>query len=129
MKTKSAKRSLGSLTLAFESFAVFFAMLAAFGLKVADGVTVWVVGLSIAIVMIALPGVLGKKGSYAFGWALQASMLILSVVTIAFHWLGYVFLLFAMVFFGLWAWAMIAGGTIDSANRVLENQNNDQNVS
>lgn len=129
MKTKSAKRSLGSLTLAFQSFAIFFAMLAAFGLKVADGATVWVVGLALALVAIALPGLLGRRGGYAVGWALQILMLAISIYTIVYHWLGYVFLVFAMVFFGLWSWAMITGGTIDSANRVLEKQNTVKNVS
>ena len=123
MKNKSTKRALGSLALAFESFAVFFGMLAAFGLKVADGVTVWVVGLTISIVMISLPGVLGKPGSYAFGWFMQFLVFGISVAMIPFHWLGYVLLVFSLIFIGLWGWAMIAGSTIDSANRVLREQN------
>lgn len=123
MKNKSAKRSLGSLALAFESFAVFFGMLAAFGLKVADGVTVWVIGLTISIVMIVLPGVLGKPGSYGVGWFLQLLVFGISVAMIPFHWLGYVLLVFSLIFIGLWGWAMIAGSTIDSANRVLREQN------
>jgi hypothetical protein len=101
-------------------------MLAAFGLKVADGATVWVIGLTLSIVAIALPGVLGKKGSYAFGWGFQGSILALSIFTIFFHWLGYLFLVFSMIFIGLWGWAMLAGKTIDTANRVLENQNNQE---
>lgn len=126
MKTRSAQRSLGSMTLAFQSFIIFFGMLAAFGLKVADGSTVWITGLTLSIVAIALPGVLGKKGSYGFGWAFQAFILSLSIFTIFFHWLGYVFLVFSMIFMGLWGWAMLAGKTIDTANRVLENQNNQE---
>lgn len=128
MKTKSLKRSLGSMALAFESFAVFFAMLAAFGLRLADGVTVWAVGLTISIVMILLPGVLGKKGTYAIGWALQVLLLAISIFTIAFSPLGYGYLVFALIFMGVWAWAMIAGGTVDAANRVLQSQTNEQNV-
>jgi phosphoglycerol transferase MdoB-like AlkP superfamily enzyme len=127
MKTKSLKRSLGSMALAFESFVVFFAMLAAFGLKLADGVTVWVVGLTISIVMILLPGVLGKKGSYAVGWALQVLVLGISVFTIAYSPLGYGFLVLSLIFLGVWAWAMIAGSTVDAANRVLQNQSTEQN--
>ncbi|MEN9993079.1 MAG: hypothetical protein RLY83_649 [Actinomycetota bacterium] len=127
MKTKSLKRSLGSMALAFESFVVFFAMLAAFGLQLADGVTVWVIGLSISIVMILLPGVLGKKGSYAIGWALQVLVLGISIFTIAFSPLGYGYLVFSLIFIGVWAWAMIAGSTVDAANRVLENQSNEEN--
>jgi hypothetical protein len=127
MKTKSLQRSLGSMALAFESFVVFFAMLAAFGLRLADGVTIWVVGLTISIVMILLPGVLGKKGSYAFGWALQVLMLGISIFTIFYSPLGYGYLVFSIIFIGIWAWAMIAGSTVDAANRVLQSQTSDQN--
>ena len=127
MKTKSLKRSLGSMALAFESFVVFFAMLVAFGLKLADGATVWTVGLSISIVMILLPGVLGKKGSYAVGWALQILLLGISIFTIAYSPLGYGYLVFSLIFIGVWAWAMIAGSTVDAANRVLQNQAEEQN--
>ncbi|MEN9603614.1 MAG: hypothetical protein RLZZ06_714 [Actinomycetota bacterium] len=127
MKTKSLKRSLGSMALAFESFVVFFAMLAAFGLKLADPVTVWTVGLSLSIVTILLPGVLGKKGSYAFGWVLQILFLGISIFTIAYSPLGYGYLVFSIIFLGLWAWAMIAGSTLDAAKRALENQNSEQN--
>lgn len=127
MKTKSLKRSLGSMALAFESFVVFFAMLAAFGLKLADGATVWVIGLSISIVMILLPGVLGKKGTYAFGWALQVLLLGISIFTIGYSPLGYGYLVFSLIFMGVWAWAMIAGSTVDAANRVLQNQADEQN--
>jgi len=127
LKTKSLKRSLGSMALAFESFVVFFGMLAAFGLQLADGVTVWAIGLSISIVMILLPGVLGKKGSYAFGWALQVLVLGISIFTIAYSPLGYGYLVFSLIFIGVWSWAMIAGSTIDAANRVLENQLIEQN--
>jgi hypothetical protein len=128
MKTRSLKRSLGSMALAFESFVVFFAMLAAFGLKLADGATVWTVGLSISIVMILLPGVLGKKGTYAIGWGLQVLLLAISIYTITvMDWLGYGFLVLSIIFLGVWAWAMIAGSTVDAANRVLQNQADEQN--
>lgn len=127
MKTKSLQRSLGSMALAFQSFVVFFAMLAAFGLRLADGVTIWVVGLTISILMILLPGVLGKKGSYAFGWALQVLMLGISIFTIIYSPLGYGYLVFSIIFIGIWAWAMIAGSTVDAANRVLQSQTTEQN--
>jgi len=119
MKTKSLQRSLGSIALAFESFIIFFATLAAFGLKVGDGPTIWIVGLSLAIITIALPGVLGRPGSYAFGWALQISLLAISIYTIFFSALGYGFLVFSLIFIGIWGWAMLVGKTTDTANRVL----------
>jgi hypothetical protein len=129
MKTKSLKRSLGSIALGFESFVVFFCMLVAFGLKLADGITVWSIGLSISLVMILLPGVLGKRGGYAIGWALQVLLLGISVFTIFYSAVGYGYLVLSLIFLGVWAWAMIAGSTVDAANRVLDKQNNLQNGS
>ena len=117
MAARSARRSLGSMALAFESFVVFFATLAAFGLQVADGAMIWVIGLVLAIVMILTPGVLGRKGSYWLGWALQLTTLVLSILTITVHWVGYIFLVFSFIFIGLWGWAMLTGTTLDAANR------------
>lgn len=117
MAVRSARRSLGSMALAFQSFVVFFATLAAFGLQVADAALIWVIGLALAIVMILTPGVLGKKGSYWFGWFLQLTTLVLSIMTITVHWVGYVFLVFSLIFIGLWGWAMLTGSALDAANR------------
>lgn len=123
MKTKSLQRSLGSIALGFESFIIFFATLAAFGLKVGDGPTVWIIGLSLSIITIGLPGVLGKPGSYAFGWLLQLVLLGISINTIFYSSLGYGFLVFSLIFIGIWGWAMLVGKTTDTANRVLAAKN------
>jgi len=128
MKTKSLQRSLGAIALGFESFIIFFATLAAFGLKVGDGPTVWIVGLALAIVTIALPGVLGKPGSYALGWLLQVVLLGISIYTIFYSALGYGFLVFSLIFIGIWGWAMLVGKTTDTANRVLSAQNNNEEI-
>lgn len=129
MKTKSLQRSLGSIALAFESFIIFFATLAAFGLRVFDGPTIWLVGLGLSIIAIALPGVLGKPGSYFAGWTLQIVLLAISIYTIFYSPLGYGFLAFSLIFIGIWGWAMLVGKTTDTANRVLAAKNNDQNDS
>jgi hypothetical protein len=104
------------MVLAFESFVVFFGTLVAFGLKVADGPTVWAVGLTFSAVLILTPGYLGKPGSYWFGWALQILLLVVSFLV---PWM----LLISIIFVGFWGWAMIAGYTIDLAkkNRAAEN--------
>ena len=129
MKQKSTKRALGSMALAFESFVVFFSMLAAFGLRVAEPALVWSVGLTLSFVMILTPAILGRKGSYAFGWALQVITLFLSIAIIFANTVGYIFLIGSLIFIGLWGWAMIAGSTIDAARRAyvksLEGENND----
>ena len=123
MASKSLQRALGAIVLAFESFIVFFGTLVSFGLKVAQAEVVWAVGLTLAIVMIITPAILGRKGGYIFGSALQVIVLFLAIWTIFVDPAGYVFLIIALIFIGLWAWAMIAGSTIDAAKRALARKN------
>ncbi len=108
VRTVSTQRTLGSMLMAFESFVLFFATLVAFGLKAADVTAVWVVGLSLALALIATPAVLGKPGSYTWGWILQI------LVTLTGIWVPLMWFL-GGIFVCLWAWAMIAGTTIDKA--------------
>ena len=115
MKAKSIRRLLASILLAFESFIVFFATLAGFGLKVADGPVVWAVGLTLSFLLIATPAILGRKGSYGFGWLLQAA-----IISIGF-WLAPMFFI-GGIFACMWAWAMIAGSTIDRAKLAYERE-------
>jgi len=123
MAARSLQRALGAIVLAFESFIVFFGTLVSFGLKVAAPELVWAVGLSLAVVMILTPAVLGRPGGYIFGSALQVVVLFISIWTIFRDPAGYVFLIVSIIFIGLWAWAMIAGSTIDAAKRALKRQN------
>lgn len=96
------------MLLAFEAFVVFFATLVAFGLKVADARWVWAVGLTLTILVITTPAVLKGKPGYAWGWVLQV------LVTLTGIWVPWMWFL-GVVFLCLWAWAMIAGSTIDKA--------------
>jgi hypothetical protein len=115
MRNKSTKRTLGSMLMAFESFVVFFATLVAFGLKVAEGPIVWAVGLTLSFLLILTPAILGKKFSYAWGWFLQLVVVALGI------WVPLMYVI-GGIFVCLWAWAMIAGGTIDKARAVLDRQ-------
>ncbi len=117
----STQRTLGSMALAFESFVIFFATLVAFGLKMADPALVWGFGLGLAIFTILLPAVLGKRGGYQLGWAVQALALVLSVVLAFANPAGWVFVIISVIFVGLWGWAMVAGFTIDKARIAFEN--------
>ncbi len=112
-RNKSVRRMLAAILLAFESFIVFFATLAAFGLRVADPAVVWTVGLLLAFVMIATPAILGSKWSYWFGTALQLLLVLTGIWLPAMWFIGGLFAC-------LWAWAMIAGSTIDKAKAAFE---------
>ncbi|MEY3406724.1 MAG: hypothetical protein RLZZ556_796 [Actinomycetota bacterium] len=114
MAEKSVKRQLGSMILAFEAFVVFFGTLVAFGLKVAEPQLIWGFGLAFSAVLILTPGYLGRKGSYIFAWALQVLLLVVSFFV---PWM----LLIAIIFVGLFGWAMIAGATIDLARKAKAN--------
>lgn len=104
----STQRTLGSMLMAFESFVLFFATLVAFGLHAADTTAVWVVGLLLSLLLIATPGILGKPGSYVWGWVLQALVLLTGI------WVPLMWLI-GGILLCLWAWATIAGTTIDKA--------------
>jgi O-antigen ligase len=108
VRSVSTKRTLGSMLMAFEAFVVLFATLVAFGLKAADTTVVWVVGLALALLLIATPAVLGKRGSYVWGTILQVGIVLTGI------WVPLMWIL-GGILLCLWAWALIAGSTIDKA--------------
>jgi hypothetical protein len=119
--------------LSFEAFVVFFATLAAFGLKVGDPEinlpdtqVIWGIGLSFAILCILTPAVLRKPWGYILGWAIQAAMLVSG------FWLWGMFLIAGLTT-SMWIWALIAGGTIDKARanyqKLMEGQQGGENPS
>ena len=109
MRNRSTKATLGSLVMVFQSVVVFFATLVGFGLQVhPDPAVIWGVGLGLSVILMIFPAVLGKPGTYFIGWVLQAVVISLGL------WVPLMYLL-GVVFLGMWAWGMIAGGTIDKA--------------
>jgi len=120
----STQRTLGSMALAFEAFVIFFATLVAFGLKLAEPGLVWGFGLGMSIFAILLPAILGKRGGYQLGWALQALALCLSIALTIGNPAGWACIIISVMFVGLWGWAMIAGFTIDKARTAFEKQQN-----
>jgi hypothetical protein len=117
-RNKSTKRALSSILMAFESLVVFFATLVAFGTKALgptteNAATVWAAGLTLAVTLIVTPALLGKPGSYIFGWALQIVVVFTGVWVPLMYVVGGIFLC-------LWIWAMVAGGTIDKARAAYE---------
>jgi hypothetical protein len=109
MRNRSTKATLGSLVMVFQSVVVFFATLVGFGLQVyPDPAVIWGVGLGLSVLLMIFPAVLGKPGTYLVGWVLQALVISLGI------WVPLMYVL-GVVFMGMWAWGMIAGGTIDKA--------------
>ena len=109
MRSRSTKATLGSLVMVFQSVVVFFATLVGFGLQVyPEPAVIWGVGLGLSVVLMIFPAVLGKPGTYLLGWIIQGVVLALGI------WVPLMFLL-GTIFLGMWAWGMIAGGTIDRA--------------
>ena len=109
MRNRSTKATLGSLVMVFQSVVVFFATLVGFGLQVhPDPAVIWGVGLGLSVLLMIFPAVLGKPGTYLMGWILQLVVISLGI------WVPLMYLL-GVVFLGMWAWGMIAGGTIDKA--------------
>jgi len=109
MRSRSTKATLGSLVMVFQSVVVFFATLVGFGLQVhPDPAVIWGVGLGLSVLLMIFPAVLGKPGTYLMGWILQLVVISLGI------WVPLMYLL-GVVFLGMWAWGMIAGGTIDKA--------------
>ncbi len=107
---KSTQRALSSIVLGFESFVVFFATLAAFGLEVAPAEQVWTIGLGLAFACILTPAVLRGPVGYGFGWLLQ-----IAILSTGFWLWGMWFI--GTIFLGLWIWAQVIGSTIDRARR------------
>jgi hypothetical protein len=117
-RNRSTKRALSSILMAFESLVVFFATLVAFGTKALgpsteNAATVWAVGLTLAVFLIGTPAILGKPGSYIWGWVLQIAVIFIGVWVPLMYVVGGIFLC-------LWIWAMVAGGTIDKARAAYE---------
>lgn len=109
MRNRSTKATLGSLVMVFQSVVVFFATLVGFGLQVyPDPAVIWGVGLGLSVLLMIFPAVLGKPGTYLIGWILQLVVILLGI------WVPLMYVL-GIVFMGMWAWGMIAGGTIDKA--------------
>jgi hypothetical protein len=95
--------------MVFQSVVVFFATLVGFGLQVyPEPAVIWGVGLGLSVLLMIFPAVLGKPGTYLLGWILQGVVLALGI------WVPLMYLLGA-IFLAMWAWGMIAGGTIDKA--------------
>lgn len=128
MRKQSTKRTLTSLLLAFEAIIIFFGTLVAFGLKFADGATVWAVGLSLSAFTIILPAWISKPGGYVAGWLLQFAIVAFSFWSASVNGVGGFFIFLSLIMLGMWIWAIIAGSTVDTARVAWEKANGSESL-
>ncbi|MGX1931591.1 DUF4233 domain-containing protein [Microbacterium resistens] len=107
-------QKLGAIVLGFEAIVVGLGGLTVFGLRaLPPAIEPWwaiVGGAVVAVAMIVAAGLLGSRSGIVLGWILQ-------VVVLASALLVPAMLVIAVIFGGMWAYAMIAGGRVDRAAR------------
>jgi Protein of unknown function (DUF4233) len=115
-RARGAAESLGSIVLGFESVIVFLGGLAVFGLRALPaGIEPWwgvVAGVVMAVLMIAVSGVLRHRWGIVLGWVLQVIVALAGFLVPAFF-------LVALIFGGMWAYATIKGASLDARNARL----------
>jgi hypothetical protein len=102
--------TLLSITLALEGMVVFFAALAAFGLRHLDMATAFIGGAIIMVIFFMTAGLV-RRAAWApwFGWVLQAVLLATGIILLP-------MLVIGALFVALWIWCWIKGHSIDRAN-------------
>src|SRR5689334_14753665 len=103
---RSPRRTLAAAVVSLEAFVVFFAGLVAKGLStLSTGAALAVFG-GLAIACLLAAGMLGRAWGYAFGWAVQAAVIVTG------FWVPVMFFLGGL-FAVLWFVALRQGGRIE----------------
>ena len=112
-RARGAAESLGSIVLAAEAVIVFLGGLVVYGLRaLPESIEPWwgvVGGTVLAIVMILTGGVLRHRWGIVLGWLLQLVVALAAFLVPA-------FLIVALIFGGMWAYATIKGASLDARN-------------
>jgi hypothetical protein len=105
-------QKLGSVVLSFEAIVVALGGLTIFGLKaLGPAIEPWwaiVGGGVVAVAMLIAAGLMGSRVGIVVGWILQVIVLLSAFLVPA-------MLLIAIIFGGMWTYAMIVGGRADRA--------------
>lgn len=111
----SARRMFCATLLALEAFVVFFAALGAYGLRVADGGVIALVGAPAALVCVVAAGLLRTGAGYVLGTAIQVALLVAGALVpeVRVHLLPVAF-----VFALLWGISLTLGTRIDRERAV-----------
>ncbi|WP_052460592.1 DUF4233 domain-containing protein [Microbacterium gorillae] len=100
---------LGAIILGFEAIVVFLGGMMVYGLNgTPPGVPAWwaiIAGLVLAVIMIVVAGMCRFRSGIIAGWVLQVVVLACAVFNLAFVFV-------ALVFGGMWAYAMITSARL-----------------
>lgn len=109
-RPRGLREKLGSVVLGFEAIVVGLGGLTIFGLKaLPDAIPDWwgiVGGAVVAVAMLVTAGLLARPGGIVLGWVLQAIVLASAVLVPT-------MLIIALIFGGMWTYAMVVGGRAD----------------
>jgi len=105
-RKRPAKPQFSQTILVLEGVLVFFATLVAYGLRVTDVGTVWLVGGGLTLLLILLSGFVSRPGGYVAGSVAQVLVLAGGFVIPMMFVVGVVFVV-------LWVVALRLGGRID----------------
>ncbi|MCU4672481.1 DUF4233 domain-containing protein [Microbacterium fluvii] len=123
-RRRGAAESLGSIVLVFESIVVFLGGLTVYGLRVLPaGIAPWwgiVGGTVLAVLMIAVSGLLRHRWAMAVGWMLQLLVVLAGLLVPALALVG-------LIFGAMWAYATIKGASLDRRNARLAAELADSN--
>lgn len=104
---RSARRQFAATILALEAFVVLFGTLVAFGLRLGPAATVWVLGVTLAVSLLLVSGLLRWPAGYVAGSVLQVPLLVAGLLVPAMFVVGGIFAV-------LWVVALRLGGRIDT---------------
>jgi len=99
-------RGIAAAVLVFEGLVILFATLVALDLSDVDAATLWWVGGAAACACLLVAGLLGRRGGYRAGSALQVLVVAAGFVVPAMFFLG-------IVFAGLWFLALHLGRRVE----------------
>jgi hypothetical protein len=105
-RKRPAKPQFTQTILVLEAVLVFFATLVAYGLRVTDVGTIWLVGGFLTLLLIVLSGFVSRPGGYVAGSVAQALVLAGGFAVPMMFVVGAVFVV-------LWVVALRLGGRID----------------
>ena len=99
-------RGIAAAVLVFEGMVIFFATLVALDLSEIDDSTLWWVGGAASVACVLAAGMLGRRGGYLVGSALQVMVVAVGFVVPVMFFLG-------LVFAGLWFFALYLGRRVE----------------